>query len=206
MTADAYLDLHNELHFPALNDLPTGSQMLDRPYFRSDDGSFAIHWCFLAEIKCRIPWPIRPMYKVVDRHGVECLVSFNLDDRSQFPRIQQECKDGYTMCIMYAFYHSFLDGQQGIRVEVENTVKVVPCGLQKLLELGDRLKNAGRCAVCDKDAKLKCSRCRLCYCSKDCQVKDWGNGHKKECKAAQQVLEWGRFDWNQFDRFRVFGA
>jgi hypothetical protein len=27
------------------------------------------------------------------------------------------------MCIMYAFYHSFLDGQQGIRVEMENTVK-----------------------------------------------------------------------------------
>jgi uncharacterized lipoprotein NlpE involved in copper resistance len=65
------------------------------------------------------------MYKVVDREGVECLVTFNIADRSQFPRIYAECKDGYTMCIMYATYHHFADGQNGIRVEVANTVKVL---------------------------------------------------------------------------------
>ncbi|KAJ7289152.1 hypothetical protein C8J57DRAFT_1706059 [Mycena rebaudengoi] len=206
-TESEYPDLHNELHFPALNDLPKElSGISNRRYFRPDNGSFAIHWCFLAQIKNQAPYPARPMYKVVDREGVECLVTFNIADRSQFPRIYAECKDGYTMCIMYATYHHFADGQNGIRVEVANTVKVVPCGLQKLFEIGDRMKkNQGCCAVCRKNTTLKCSRCRLCYCSKDCQAKDWGN-HKKECKDAQQVVEWAGFDWNQFDRFRLFGA
>lgn len=31
----------------------------------------------------------------------------------------------------------------------------------------------------------KCSRCKqACYCSKECQLQHWKNGHKKECKAV----------------------
>lgn len=29
-----------------------------------------------------------------------------------------------------------------------------------------------------------CSRCKAtCYCSKDCQIAHWRNGHKQECKT-----------------------
>lgn len=39
------------------------------------------------------------------------------------------------------------------------------------------------CSVCGKYSKLKCGTCKLPYCSKECQVKDWPRHkefHKKE--------------------------
>eukprot|EP00515_Schizochytrium_aggregatum_P006955 CAMPEP_0202077520 /NCGR_PEP_ID=MMETSP0964-20121228/5424_1 /ASSEMBLY_ACC=CAM_ASM_000500 /TAXON_ID=4773 /ORGANISM="Schizochytrium aggregatum, Strain ATCC28209" /LENGTH=546 /DNA_ID=CAMNT_0048644801 /DNA_START=46 /DNA_END=1686 /DNA_ORIENTATION=- len=36
---------------------------------------------------------------------------------------------------------------------------------------------------CDRAAELKCSNChKVQYCSRDCQVRHWRNGHKQECK------------------------
>ena len=33
----------------------------------------------------------------------------------------------------------------------------------------------------------KCKACKLVeYCSRECQVKDWKNGHKKDCKILRQ--------------------
>ena len=41
-----------------------------------------------------------------------------------------------------------------------------------------------RCAVCENEAKLVCSSCRsACYCSTECQVRDWKR-HKIECNGA----------------------
>ncbi|KAL3909246.1 MAG: hypothetical protein SGILL_008162 [Bacillariaceae sp.] len=38
------------------------------------------------------------------------------------------------------------------------------------------------CPVCNKKAKKKCAACHLiCYCSAECQVKDWKAAHKKCC-------------------------
>ena len=49
----------------------------------------------------------------------------------------------------------------------------------------------GKCAHCSKNAqaaqvKLKqCSKCKAqWYCSKECQIKAWKAGHKKDCKRA----------------------
>lgn len=42
------------------------------------------------------------------------------------------------------------------------------------------------CKVCNGEAKQKCSGCfNVFYCSRNCQVKDWKNGHKNECKPYE---------------------
>ncbi|KAJ6620601.1 hypothetical protein B0H10DRAFT_1791636, partial [Mycena sp. CBHHK59/15] len=185
-------------HFPAFHQLPCDYD-LDMCYY-SDTGSAAMHWCFSVKIKTKLLW-FRPMYRVKDRAGLEYLVAFHLDDRLCFLDIYEKCKEGFTMCIMYTNQHLFVDGQQGIHVEVESTVKVLPCILQKLMKTGDKLKeNNGCCTV----TSMKCSKCKMCYCSKKCQLKDWNGRHKVECRVAQQILKWGEFDWDQFDNFQVF--
>lgn len=42
------------------------------------------------------------------------------------------------------------------------------------------------CKVCKADAKQRCSGCvGVFYCSKSCQVADWKNSHKNECKPYE---------------------
>lgn len=39
------------------------------------------------------------------------------------------------------------------------------------------------CAVCNVKASQKCAGCNLIfYCSREHQIFDWKNGHKKKCK------------------------
>lgn len=46
-----------------------------------------------------------------------------------------------------------------------------------------------QCKVCNGAAKQKCSGClSIFYCSRECQVKDWKNGHKNECKPYEVSL------------------
>ncbi|KAJ7076195.1 hypothetical protein B0H15DRAFT_864499 [Mycena belliarum] len=201
-------DFTNETHFPAYTGLPS-EYTIDRRYF-FPDGSPAGHWCFLAEIKESVTSLMftRPLYNVRDRDGVRYLVAYHLEDRARFPLIVEQCKDGYTMCIMYAHQHLFADGQRGIRVEMESSVKILPCSLKSLFSIRDKvlkLKNSGFCNGCGDNATLKCARCRLFYCTKSCQLADWNYGeHKNECKVAQQISEWGTFDWDSFDEHRLF--
>ena len=49
----------------------------------------------------------------------------------------------------------------------------------------------GRCCHCfvelPREKIKKCKACKLVeYCSRECQVKDWKNGHKKACKIFRQ--------------------
>lgn len=42
------------------------------------------------------------------------------------------------------------------------------------------------CKVCCSEAKQKCSGClQVFYCSKNCQISDWKNGHKSDCKPYE---------------------
>jgi len=53
--------------------------------------------------------------------------------------------------------------------EMSDMLSDVPCDL--------------RCGLCGMKSKLRCGRCKLQrYCSKDCQVKDWGK-HKLVCSS-----------------------
>lgn len=49
----------------------------------------------------------------------------------------------------------------------------------------DNMKTGGTCANCGSPHNLKrCSRCKnILYCSQDCQLKAWRNGHKLNCQA-----------------------
>jgi len=41
--------------------------------------------------------------------------------------------------------------------------------------------NIAKCEKCQKEAELKCSKCRTAYyCDKKCQKEDWPE-HKKNC-------------------------
>ncbi|KAK7026156.1 hypothetical protein R3P38DRAFT_2946666 [Favolaschia claudopus] len=197
-------DLNKELNFPPYRSLPEERCLDERYYSRAGP---KLHWCFLAEIKNQVPW-IRPKYyNVKDRNEKEYLVSFHLGDPTRDQAIAEMCRDGYTICVMYAERHLFADGQIGVRVENEDTVKTLPCTLKEFFDIRDKLANDdGVCNLCRDPATLKCARCKLSYCSKTCQAKDWKGVHKTECKAAQQILKWGMFDWDQFDEPRLFNA
>mmetsp|Transcript_39305 Transcript_39305/g.94109 ORF Transcript_39305/g.94109 Transcript_39305/m.94109 type:complete len:756 (-) Transcript_39305:29-2296(-) len=38
----------------------------------------------------------------------------------------------------------------------------------------------------EKGKRQRCNNCKTVYCSRDCQVQDWKNGHKKECKSIAE--------------------
>ncbi|KAJ7631392.1 hypothetical protein DFH06DRAFT_1439218, partial [Mycena polygramma] len=104
-----------QLNFPAFRSLPLENDW-DSTYY-SENGLAKTRWCFLAEIKRNVPWFRPTQYKVVDKDGDEYLVAFHPKDRAREPIIAEKCRDGYTMCIMYAVKHLFLDGQIGVRVD-----------------------------------------------------------------------------------------
>ena len=43
-----------------------------------------------------------------------------------------------------------------------------------------------RCKLCGKRGEYKCSKCgKVCYCSRECQFKDWTN-HKDNCRSSSK--------------------
>jgi hypothetical protein len=74
--------------------------------------------------------------------------------------------------------------------------KQIPCSC-----LDEDKKNAketpktGRCSYCNSEDRPKtelkrCSQCKAVhYCSKECQVKDWKAGHKKDCVECKRENE-----------------
>ncbi|KIJ99275.1 hypothetical protein K443DRAFT_680110 [Laccaria amethystina LaAM-08-1] len=97
-----------------------------------------------------------------------------------------------------------MDGQVGIRLEDASSVKFFKCDLASFMKIGEDLKKqSSLCPVCNKPAELRCARCTLKYCSKECQVADWKSKHKNVCGAGQQIMEWGKINWKRFDFERV---
>ncbi|XP_073396354.1 uncharacterized protein [Physcomitrium patens] len=44
------------------------------------------------------------------------------------------------------------------------------------------------CVVCQKPTRRRCSRCKsISYCSRECQVKHWSDGHKYNCKSRDNL-------------------
>lgn len=61
--------------------------------------------------------------------------------------------------------------------------------VEMMAEIEEHQKNTNQsenasirhCGSCNKEAEKKCSRCEVAfYCSRECQIKDWGN-HKEKC-------------------------
>jgi hypothetical protein len=120
---------HNtQKQFPLFEQLPY-DRLYDINFFKEDLWLRQLrprhHWCFLVEItkvvQCIVP-PLRPMYLGKDAIGEDFFIAFHTVDKS--PHIKRDCRVGDTLAIMYAESHSFLDGQVGIRVEMNEHVKV----------------------------------------------------------------------------------
>jgi len=205
------LDLRSQMHFPTFTSLPEDSDIDLKSFGEEHYGVYGPvkHWCLLAEIvepKFVEPIPyFRPMFTAKDKAGKEFLVALYLDNDVALPDFWNKyCKPGNVVAIMYACSHIFMDGQTGIRVEEVENIKMFPCNLNTLLNISDELKllnhPSKNCQSCKKAATLKCSRCSLLYCDKDCQMRDWKE-HKNKCLAFKQVIEWRERNWRKFDQY-----
>jgi hypothetical protein len=74
--------------------------------------------------------------------------------------------------------------------------KQIPCScLDEDKAKAKETPKTGRCSYCNSEDRPKtdlkrCSQCKAVhYCSKDCQVKDWKAGHKKDCALCKSENE-----------------
>lgn len=119
-----YADFRNEEAFPTFYNLP-GDNDIDLAFYRTVDGFSYMpqkHWCFLAEI-VDVELFIRLRLIVRDKAGITIPVAFHTEGRgSEFAPF--ELQRGYTVAILYAHEHGFLDLTTGIRLEEDCAVKV----------------------------------------------------------------------------------
>ncbi|KAI0406033.1 hypothetical protein F4802DRAFT_596701 [Xylaria palmicola] len=149
--------------FPAFYELPAASGD-DRPPPPPDDG-----WCLLAQVKQNMTIT-QPTLIVTDRAGVDFALLF--EDAVALKGFRK----GYTVAVPRA-RRTDREGEGKkavVRVPAGRgaDVKVVPGGLERVLELGVVLDGAGmdgKCAACGKTegALMKCTGCGFAaYCGK----------------------------------------
>lgn len=119
-----YADLRNETAFPLFDDLPEEND-ISLDFYESANG-FSYrprkHWCFLAEI-IDIEKFLRLRLIVKDKADRKVPIAFYTGDRGLElnPSYVQE---GFTVAILYAEQHGFLDLSVGIRHESPTAIKV----------------------------------------------------------------------------------
>jgi hypothetical protein len=101
-------NLRNLTSFPPFSALP------------GDDG----RWCYLGEIEDYAGF-IRLVLETRDRDGKGATVALYTPDSGK--SLQNSCKKGYTVAVLDAHQHSFLDGRHGVRVEDDESIKVGSC-------------------------------------------------------------------------------
>jgi len=123
-----YADLQSETAFPTFDSLPEENDVSLEFYESADGSSYRPrkHWCFLAEI-IDVEKFLRLRLIVKDKSGRTVPIAFYTDNRGLEldPSYAQE---GFTVAILYAEQHGFLDLSVGIRHEDPTVMKV------KLLE------------------------------------------------------------------------
>ncbi|KAJ6523332.1 hypothetical protein B0H19DRAFT_1276983 [Mycena capillaripes] len=153
------------------------------------------HWCYLGEIVQDKSSPSRVALVVKDKDG-ECIqVVFQFNQNETF-----DAKIGFTLAVMYAERHEFVDGSYGFRLEYPNFAKIFPCTLDTLLRINDDIESetpadsSQKCKACGKeehpDTKylLPCSHCLAAsYCGTKCQVDGWEQSHKHECEIFKAL-------------------
>ena len=204
----------NEFHFPAFRRLGVDNDLNLEYWHEDSSGTFtqACTWCFLAEITndeaSQIPF-LRNRVFVRDRKGQDNIPISFYPERGLFDF--STLKKGHTICVMLAEQHYFMDMTVGLRIESLDTVKVIPCGLSDLLALSksysQRSDSCWRCGKKEREGSLKkCGACKVArYCDKDCQAKDWKDGHRKLCKAMAEFLKMARIDYSKYDEHALFG-
>jgi hypothetical protein len=111
--------------FPTYYNLPKeGEARLTSPYYDGADKLSRTptkHWCFLAEI-IQVVRFTRLRLTVQDRKGRAVIVAFYTPERGAEVKV----KRGFTVAILYANQHEFLDLSDGVRLEDPKMIKVNP--------------------------------------------------------------------------------
>mmetsp|Transcript_28560 Transcript_28560/g.52145 ORF Transcript_28560/g.52145 Transcript_28560/m.52145 type:complete len:638 (-) Transcript_28560:200-2113(-) len=89
--------------------------------------------------------------------------------------------------------HHFEDAEEKRNSIDKEIAKAIDWGNRMVAEviiadLKPGMISHGECDYCGKvtDSPKRCAACKaVCYCSKDCQVTAWKNGHKKQCKKLK---------------------
>ena len=121
-----YANLRSEAAFPPFDDLPEEYD-INLEFYESTDGfSFRPrkHWCFLAEI-IEVMTFLRLRLIVKDKTDRTVPIHFYTEDRG-LELDPSYVREGYTVAILYAEQHGFLDFSVGIRHENPTVIKVKP--------------------------------------------------------------------------------
>lgn len=120
-----YANLRDDTTFPPFCELPDEND-IDLEYFESADGfKYALrkHWCFLTEV-LNVEYLMRLRLNVKGRDGRETPVFFYTEDRGRSLLDSLHVQEGFTVAILYAEKHGFLDMTAGIRQEDSKSIKV----------------------------------------------------------------------------------
>ncbi|KAJ7054727.1 hypothetical protein C8F01DRAFT_1030981 [Mycena amicta] len=159
-------------------------------------------WIILAEITEDISmFPQRPVFRVRDKIDCSLTVAFYTDNPVE-DVAAMKCRVGHVLCIVDGMWHRFMDGQNGYRIEDAGKVFMLPCSMAQLRAINARLRKINddgemeKCSACKTPATMRCAKCQIKYCSKECQTSDWKDGgHRKECGIVARLREWNRTDW-----------
>lgn len=151
---------------------------------------------------------MRPVAEAFTRFGENSVrIAFYPDEHSHmckgFSMENHMVTAGHTLCILYAERKKFLDGSVGVRVErleycyiFRAPLNIVMREAKHILSNadGDAVDGPVHCAHCGKAETAghrleRCSKCHLAfYCSRECQVSAWRDGHKLLCGDADKLL------------------
>ncbi|KAJ4483887.1 hypothetical protein J3R30DRAFT_3402485 [Lentinula aciculospora] len=110
------------------------------------EGFFSTGGFGISPLFCDSPFemPGLPDLSDTDITGQTFLASFHYDDRTLFPGVLKRGVVGSTICVMYAYFHRFVDGQTGVRLEEPKDVKILPLGIEELVAQGVWLRGPSR--------------------------------------------------------------
>jgi len=118
-----YADFRSDT-FPSFENLP-GDNDINMEYLGTLDGfhySPVKHWCFLGEI-LEVEAILRLRLIVKDKAGHQLPIAFYTDERGE-ELDRALLRKGYTVSILYAEHHGFMDMTEGIRHEAQSNIKV----------------------------------------------------------------------------------
>ncbi|KAK1760600.1 hypothetical protein QBC47DRAFT_367633 [Echria macrotheca] len=187
----------DETTFPTFTACPSHHPLalLDKDYF------------LLAQVKDDMTIT-KPTLVLTDRSGAPFALVFDGLDRDALDLKKLGLRKGNTAVIPRAVRTPPREeGKRGfvsVPLGSAGDVRAIPGPLERVLAVGERLnfrengdevEEEEGCAGCGEREKelMRCTGCGgVRYCSKECQVKGWADGHKGECKVIKAIREiWG---------------
>ncbi|KAL8291259.1 hypothetical protein RQP46_002237 [Phenoliferia psychrophenolica] len=159
-------------------------------------------FCLYDIIEAPVLPTLRPVYGIRDFNGsVPHSIAWYTSNPAEDCR-EKRCEVGRTLVVKDGKLKKHMDGQVGFRIENKDTVETFAITIAPLKALNARLRSQTDrglvkvCFLCEKPGKSRCEKCRIRYCSKECQTADWKKNHKNECLPLQRLQEWNILDFD----------